>query len=141
MPCYASTWQLTRQPISSFAFAMHSMAHPRRSRGERILAAGGHKDGRFVTRIRIVRPDAPQTQGRPSRGGADATGVTTSLVRDPCELAIFADYLANGQRDQRDTGTGVVPVPWFISVAVSFLADCQQPSDKRCTDLTLFTGR
>ena len=69
---YASTWQLTRQPISSivFPFAMHSMAHPRRSRGERILAAGGHKDGRFVVRIRILCPDTPQTHGHPSPEGA-----------------------------------------------------------------------
>ena len=125
MPCYASTWQLTQQPISSFAFAMHSMAHPRRSRGERILAAGGHKDGRFVTRIRIVRPDAPQTQGRPSRGGADAACVTRSLVRDPCELAIFADYLGNGERTQCGHPTGMIPVPCFIGVAASFRAEDQ----------------
>ena len=125
MPCYASTWQLTRQPISSFAFAMHSMAHPRRSRGERILAAGGHKDGRFVVRIRILCPDAPQTQGHPSRGGAIGGVAARSLVRDPCELAIFADYLGNGERTQSGHPTGMIPVPCFIGVAASFRAEDQ----------------
>ena len=75
---------------------MHSMAHPRRSRGERILAAGGHKDGRFVVRIRILCPDAPQTHGHPSREGA----IGGVRARDLCAI------LANLRFLRTISGTG-----------------------------------
>jgi hypothetical protein len=101
------------------------MAHPRRSRAERILAVGAHKDGLFVVRIRILCPDAPQTQGHPSRGGAIGGVGARSLVRDPCELAIFADYLGNGERTPNAHPTGMIPVPCFIGVAASFRAGDQ----------------
>ena len=141
MPCYASTWQLTRQPISSFAFAMHSMAHPRRSRGERILAAGGHKDGRFVARIRILRPGAPQTKGQGSRGGAIARVGAMAQDRLPRKVATFGNYLGNGERAQSATITGMILVMPSTNDIRGVSSESQYPSDKRGPDLTSFTGQ
>jgi len=117
------------------------MAHPRRSRGERILAAGGHKDGRFVARIRILRPGAPQTKGQGSRGGAIARGGAMAQDRLPRKVATFGNYLGNGERAQSATITGMILVMPSTNDIRGVSSESQYPSDKRGPDLTSFTGQ
>ena len=125
LPCHAMPAHDSGQPISSFAFAMHSMAH----RGERILAAGGHKDGRILVRIRILRPGAPQTHGHPwSRGSDLGAGWPLSrrvaCARSPvANLQRLRDYLGNSERTHSGHPTVMIPVPCSIGVAASFRAE------------------
>ena len=61
---------------------MRSMEQPRRSRAERILGSSSVKDGRFVTRIRILVPDTSVLPEQASRGGAIG-GVGATTMCDP----------------------------------------------------------
>ena len=87
---------------------MRSMAHPRRSRAERILAAGGLQNGRFLARIRILRPGVPQTEGQGSRGGAIAGVGAMALLREPRKLATLQNYLGIGEARHRSHPTVVI---------------------------------
>ena len=89
---------------------MRSMAHSRRSRAERNLAIGGHKDGHFLARIRIFRLGVPQVPEQASRGGAIAPGAARVQDRLPRKVASLGNYLGNGERTQSSTETGVIPV-------------------------------
>ena len=93
MPCYASTWQLTRQPISSFAFAMHSMAHPRRTprranfgrwRPQRRLIC--RSDTHPLSR-RSADPRTPISRWSDWRGGRSVACARSLRTRDFCGLS------------------------------------------------------
>ena len=75
---------------------MRSMAHQRRSRAERFLAVGGRKDGRFVTRRRILRLGIPQMPEQASHGEAIARVPAMDQDRLPRKLPTFGSYLGNG---------------------------------------------
>ena len=70
VPAAATRCWAAWRSCSSCAFAMHSMAQPRRSRAERILAVISPKDGHFVAQIRILSLGAPQPPEQASRGRA-----------------------------------------------------------------------
>ena len=120
---------------------MRSMAHSRRSRAERNLAVGGHKDGRFVARIRIFRLGVPQLVEQASRGGAIALGRAMAQDRLPRKLAISGNYLGTGDRTRSATTTGVILAMPSTNDIRGVLSESQYPSDKRGPDLTRFTGQ
>ena len=120
---------------------MRSMAHPRRSRAERILAVGGHKDARFVARIRICRLGVPQLVEQASRGGAIGGVAAMAQDRLPRKVATFGDYLGNGERTQSSTETGVTIVMPSTNDTRGVSSESQYPSEKRGPDLSGFTGQ
>ena len=120
---------------------MHSMAHPRRSRAERILAVRGLKDGHFLARIRTFRLGIPQLAEQASRGGAIALGAARAQDRLPRKVATFGDYLGNGERTESSTKTGVIPVIPSTNDMRGVSSESQYPSEKRGPDLTSFTGQ
>ena len=120
---------------------MHSMAHPRRSRAERILAVGGHQDARFVARIRIFRLGVPQLVEQASRGGAIALGRAMAQDRLPRKVATLGNYLGNGERTQSTTTTGLILVMPSTNDIRGVSSESQYPSDKRGPDLSGFTAR
>ena len=84
VPAAATRCWAAWRSCSSCAFAMRSMAQPRRSRAERILAVISLKDGHFLARIRILGLDAPQLPEQASRGGAlskTVTRIASAMVR------------------------------------------------------------
>ena len=120
---------------------MRSMAHSRRSRAERNLAIGGHKDGHFLARIRIFRLGVPQVPEQASRGGAIALGAARAQDRLPRKVASLGNYLGNGERTQSSTETGVILVMPSTNDIRGDSSESQYPSDKRGPDLTSFTGQ
>ena len=120
---------------------MHSMAHPRRSRAERILAVRGLKDGHFLARIRTFRLGVPQLAEQASRGRAIARGGAVAQDRLPRKVATFGNYLGNGERTWSATPTGMILVMPSTNDIRGVSSESQYPSDKRGPDLSGFTAR
>ena len=120
---------------------MCSMAHPRRSRAERILAVISVKDGHLLARIRLLSLGAPQPPEQASRGGAIALGRAMAQDRLPRKLAISGNYLGTGDRTRSATTTGVILAMPSTNDIRGVLSESQYPSDKRGPDLTRFTGQ
>ena len=120
---------------------MRSMEQPRRSRAERILGSSSVKDGRFVTRIRILVPDTSVLPEQASRGGAIGGGGAMTLRRLPRKLATLRNYLGTGTRCRSTHPPVVMPAVRSIEHPSGGTANSQYPSDKRAPDLTRFTGQ
>ena len=122
---------------------MCSMAHPRRSRGERILALEASKTadlslGYASSGLALRRPKGKHLVVERSR-----VLVRWRKTGFPAKSPLWGitRYLGNGERTQSTTKTGVILVMPSTNDIRGVSSESQYPSDKRGPDLTSFTGQ
>ena len=97
------------------------------------LAVGGHKNGRFLARIRIFRLGDPQLVEQASRGGAIALDRAMAQDRLPRKVATFG---TNSEHDPCDA-----LYERYMGCLQRIAIPERYPSDKRGPDLSGFTAR